>query len=536
MNRMESLCFSRDFPLFIKYFSLFRFCLLLFRYVSGIIKHNNRFETGTIIPPGKQMNSRTQQIISGKMAPTPKYARFDDNEIMLDDTIEFVIDAPDASELWREEIEREINRYWQIAPRLLFRSSSPALSRREGYELAIDHSGVAIRAGSRQGVRFALATLRQLAESERGVYKTEHYTLPQGEVKDYPQFDFRGMHLCVFPETGLVELEKAIRLSAYYKFNHIIIEFWGTFPFRSHPEFRIPGHALTDDALDKLLKLGQSLGIGFIPQFNLLGHAAGSRVCSGKHVVLDRHPELQSLFEPTGWSWCLSNPEALRVQTELVEELCDRFAPLEFFHIGFDEAYDAASCSRCRRREVKTLLNDRLMYFHRHLGSRNIRMIMWHDMLLNYKDPRWTGYMAGGTPEERTYELLDCIPRDIVIADWQYEYCGAKVEGKEPDWPTLKYFKERGFPVLATSFNSEANIRSLGREAAAQQIWGVLGTSWHLITASMYEIFYNTALTAWGQPEYYKHGRLSFNAHLQQLGRDMELHDYHDFGCMKKQI
>eukprot|EP00831_Metopus_contortus_P052592 TRINITY_DN44150_c0_g1_i1.p2 TRINITY_DN44150_c0_g1~~TRINITY_DN44150_c0_g1_i1.p2 ORF type:complete len:456 (-),score=48.69 TRINITY_DN44150_c0_g1_i1:77-1444(-) len=247
----------------------------------------------------------------------------------------------------------------------------------------------------------------------------------------------------------------------------------------------------------------------------------GADARSGKHVVLDRHPELQSLFEPDGWTWCLSNPEARRIQTGLVDELCARFAPLEYFHIGFDEAYDVATCGKCRNRDIKALLLEQLMYFHRHLGENGMKMIMWHDMLLNYKDPRWTGYMAGGTPEERTYELLDELPEDIVIADWQYEYCGVKVEGQEPEWPTLKYFKDCGFPVLATSFNSEAHIRSLGRKAVEQRIFGILGTSWHLLSNSMYEVYYNTAQTAWGHPVYCKHARLPFNTHLRHVARDM---------------
>lgn len=483
------------------------------------------------------MNLRAEQIIRGKMAPTPKSMSFSDEELLLTDDTSWRIAIPDLPDDFRQSLKNDINRYWGISPQFIFNSMGKANDLvPDGYELKISHSGVEIHAGSLPGLRYALCTLRQLAEFERGVYQGSRYTLPCGEIKDRPRFNFRGMHLCVFPETGLVELEKAVRLAAYYKFNRIVLEFWGTFPFESHPEFSIPGHALSRYDLDRFLILGKNLGIKYIPQFNLLGHAAGSRLCSGKHVVLDRHPELQSLFEPDGWTWCLSNPEARRVQTELVDELCAGFAPLDYFHIGFDEAYDVATCATCRNREVKALLREQLMHFHDHLGDKGMKMIMWHDMLLNYKDPRWNGYMAGGTPEERTYELLEELPRDIVIADWQYEYCAEKAEGGEPGWPTLKYFKDCGFPVLATSFNSEAAIRGLGRQAAEQQIFGILGTSWHLLSNSMYEIYYNTAQTAWGHPGYCRHARLPFNTHLRQVAEDMGIENYNDFGCMKKQI
>ena len=57
--------------------------------------------------------------------------------------------------------------------------------------------------------------------------------------------------------------------------------------------------------------------------------------------VLNKHPEYAPLFEPDGWSWCLSNPAARRYIEDIVTELCDIFDEPEFFHIGCDEAYDA---------------------------------------------------------------------------------------------------------------------------------------------------------------------------------------------------
>ena len=62
-----------------------------------------------------------------------------------------------------------------------------------------------------------------------------------------------------------------------------------------------------------LIDEGKAMGMEFIPMFNHLGHASQSRSISGKHTVLDQNPKLETLFEPDGWTWCLSNPDTLKL-------------------------------------------------------------------------------------------------------------------------------------------------------------------------------------------------------------------------------
>ena len=73
--------------------------------------------------------------------------------------------------------------------------------------------------------------------------------------------------------------------------------------------------------------------------FNHLGHASASRSSYGRHVVLDQNPRLATLFEPDGWTWCLSNPETLELLRAIRSELIELFGEGGFFHIGCDEAY-----------------------------------------------------------------------------------------------------------------------------------------------------------------------------------------------------
>ena len=65
----------------------------------------------------------------------------------------------------------------------------------EGYEVTAAPEGVAIRADTLQGVRYALYTLRHVTMAARGGMTTDHYIMPGIKVKDAPKLAFRGIHL-----------------------------------------------------------------------------------------------------------------------------------------------------------------------------------------------------------------------------------------------------------------------------------------------------------------------------------------------------
>ena len=212
----------------------------------------------------------------------------------------------------------------------------------EGYSIEVKSEELVLATASVTGVKNALKTLRQLAEPERCVEKFSHFILPAVKISDFPALRFRGVHLCWFPESSIFEIEKTLRLAAYYKFNHAIIEPWGIFKFKSHPEFCWNEFGIDPEEFRRLVRLGKELGITLIPQINILGHAAFARCGSGKHTLLDFHPEYASLFEPDGWTWCISNPAARKCLTDLVLEIYEAFGSPQLFHIGCDEAFNAA--------------------------------------------------------------------------------------------------------------------------------------------------------------------------------------------------
>lgn len=487
---------------------------------------------------------RHERLLASRLIPQPKSLRFTGGKpYSIRRHGKVLLNVCGEGALLKKKAEALFREYWNAAPDITMGKVPASRKSPEAYEIKVTQELLTVTVSGLTGLLNAFKTLRQLAEVKGGTEKVSGYLLVPCTVKDEPAMAFRGIHLCIFPETPLWDIEKAIRLAAYHKFNYAVIESWGLFPFRSHPEFCWDELKLDRKELKRLIRLGKELGITLIPQINLLGHASSGREIVGKHAVLDMHPEFAPLFEPSGWSWCLSNPETRRILTDLVLELFDFFEKPPFFHIGCDEAYDACSCLDCMKFETKDLIRDHILYFRDLLQKRGARIIMWHDMLLERKDPRWIGYYAHGRDDQKLGDLWKELPKDIVIADWQYRG-KAHPEDPDPDWPTTKFFHKAKFDVLVCPWLNQVGLSGLGKLAKEKKLFGMLETTWHVWHDSRYQIVLgDAATTAWNpdavseaNSDNMRDTRLAMALHLRQAAAPMKLTEYRKFGFAQKQV
>ena len=408
------------------------------------------------------------------------------------------------------------------------RSGSLPEGKEGAYALEIGEKGVRVRAATLQGVRYALYTLRQLAMPARGTERVAGWIAPVARIEDHPDFGFRGMHICWFHESENWEVERLIRLAAYYKLNYVVIESWGTFKSDVAPWYGWPDAAMTKEEIARLLAIADDLGVTLIPQMNCFGHAAQARGIAGKHAGLDFHPEYQPLFEPfAGWNWCLSNPETRKLLQALIAEMHEAFGNPPYFHIGCDEATHP-SCPECLKHPFADLFLDHISALRETIASRGAQAMMWHDMLLVHGDPRWIEG-ANGTAEIAE-GFLQRMPRDIVICDWIYEK-------PQEEYLSLDYFKEAGFPVLTCPWDNTAGIRAQAKYALSKGIDGILGTTWHhYYGIGMTHTAFTLANAAWnnassfalrGAADGYASSPLHnlVQTHLRQIGWDMHLSD-----------
>jgi hypothetical protein len=405
----------------------------------------------------------------------------------------------------------------------------------EAYELVAKPDGVMIRANTIQGVRYALYTLRQtMLPMPRNERKVKWYSMPALSVCDAPALKFRGIHIPWNMKTTPVEVEKQIRLAAHLKYNYAVIEPWGTFRSERHPWWGWKEGTMTPDAIRNIVKIGKELGITLIPQIPAFGHASMGITSPGRHAILDAHGEYAPLFESlNGWNWCLSNPEALKVQFELIDELMELFDHPAYFHIGCDEAAKP-NCPECLASDYRALVISHIRALHEGLKARGAQTMLWHDMFLKSGDERWKGFYANGT--EETVKALESFPRDMVICDWFY--------GKKKDaYPTLAYFKELGFDVVTCPWYERCGTAAQGVAARKHGILGMLVTTWGAGQGKqrgkfIANMFAAGACAAWGAPYYesplWKWGYdLDFIRNLRDVVHDMRLEDHDASGAYK---
>ena len=463
--------------------------------------------------------------------------------VRLDDALAVVVSCADGADktAW---VADSFKRWFGCSPKVSGAAfAGEKLPNAEGYALEARPGRIEVRAMSAQGVCHALHTLRQIAQPVRGGMTVAGWEVPAFKVRDWPEVAWRGMHFCVFPETTLKRLEHMIRLAAYYKFNHVVVEPWGTFRSERHPWFGWPDAPLTKAEVRRLVGIAKAEGVTLVPQLNCFGHASAARMRTGKHATLDFDPAHQVLFEPLGgWNWCLSNPVARTVVGELVEELYEAFGRPGSFHIGCDEA-EPPSCAACCAGNYRQLVVDHVRAMVAKVKSLGARPLMWHDMLLEKGDPRWPRPLRAYGSKE-TAQLANDLPRDVVICDWYYNQPLPEV-----GFPTVEHFQKLGFPVITCPRDDVEGIAWQTAAAREKRFFGVLGTTWARFSSqTLVDIFTRTAMGAWSDksaaaadPKVRDPGnpfRLEFATHWRQAGWDAGLAagDYVETGFNSNQV
>ena len=424
-------------------------------------------------------------------------------------------------------VEGKMREFLKVGPKVSFVQREGAPLGADAYRLTVAGGSFTLEADGLAGVRNAFYTLRMCLMAERGKLTTAGaWILPALTVEDRPRHAFRAMHVCWLPETEARTIERQIRLAAYFKFNYMIVEFWGTYDSAAYPWFGWEKdlRAKTSE-LKRLVALGRDLGITLIPDINCFGHASMARRCGGKHTTLDFHPEYASLFEPReGWVWCLTNPETQKVLRTLISEMYETFARPGFFHIGCDES-DPPSCPVCSATDWPVTVANHVKGLRDHIASLGARTLMWHDMLISRKDPRWAGkefekYPINGSSKENCERLLNLLPKDVVICDWYY---GSHEGFVRETFPTWDYFKSLGFGVVPCSWLRPDTTIAMGKAAEKQETFGFMGTCWHhSYNPELYLIYLPSAYAAWGcSAAYEKEPALDFATRWRQVGWDM---------------
>jgi hypothetical protein len=358
----------------------------------------------------------------------------------------------------------------------------------QSYRLILGPTGIELRGGSSAGVFYGLQTLAQLLS---GCGRN----LPYLQIEDRPDYAIRGLSYDVSrgKVPTLATLKELVRRLAALKLNHLQLYVEHTFAFSFDPDIGAGCSPLTADEIRELDDFCRRYRVDLVPSLASCGHM-------GFILSLPQYRHLAEVEAQKDWeqmSWAermrgltidVRNPQA----RELLEKMHGEYLPLfssQLANACADEPYDLGRGKNRALADqvgVETLYLEHVRFLHalcRHHGK---RMMLWSDVLRRFPD------------------LIERIPRDIIILNWDYR--------PDADYDSTRLFCDAGLTtcvcpgtwgwnrVLNDYDAAETNIRRHAVAGARYGAVGLITTDWgdeghvNLLATSWYPIALGAAL------------------------------------------
>ena len=329
----------------------------------------------------------------------------------------------------------------------------------EGYQLSVTPAMVKISANKKAGIIYGMQSLFQTLPAIR---TNAALAIPCMEVKDYPRFKWRGMHLDESRHFFGPEMVKEyINLMASYKMNtfhwHLVddqgwrIEIkkyplltkvgawrvdetnkvWSDRPQAKEGDSANYGGFYTQEQIKDIIKYAAERNVTIVPEIEMPGHVA-SAIAAYPQLSCTQVPQLPLTGgNYTGMSsnYCAGNDSVFMFLQNVLTEVANLF-PSKYIHIGGDEVDKGPwhKCPKCQARIKKEgLKNEEELqsYFIKRIEkfvvSKNKKMIGWDEILEGGLAPEaavmsWRGE-AGGIEAAKMHHDVVMTPGNPLYFD-----------------------------------------------------------------------------------------------------------------------
>jgi hexosaminidase len=369
---------------------------------------------------------------------------------------------------------------------------------KEGYSLAIGTTGIKLIGHDAAGVFYGTQTLLQLIHQQSN--------LPFVQIKDYPRFGYRGMHLDVGRRIFSVTfLKKYLDLLALYKFNtfhwHLTEDQGWRIEIKRYPKLQsvaayrnetIIGHKkdsphrfdgkpyggfYTQEEVKEIVAFAQKRHITVIPEIEMPGHA---------RAALAAYPQLGCTGGPyqtaTFWGvfddvFCAGNDSTFTFLQNVLDEILPLF-PSKYIHIGGDECPKVRwkSCPKCQKRMQENHLKDEhelqsyfIQKMEKYLNTKGKNMIGWDEILEGGLSPKatvmsWQGEAGGIAAAQQHHDVVMCPESHYYLDYYQ------SLQASEP-------IATAGFTPLEKVYRYEP-IPAVLNPTEQTYIKGIQGNAW----------------------------------------------------------
>ena len=427
-----------------------------------------------------------------------------------------------------------------------------AVKEAEGYHIATTPEGINIKAHSGAGLFYAIQSIRQMMEGE-----LEGKWL-EGEIYDYPRFEYRGILIDISRHFRSVEfLKRQIDMMARLKMNRLHLHLtdaagwrieiesyprlteyaawrkqatwkeWG-YGERGHVEMGTEGAYggyLTKEDAKELVRYAAERYITIIPEIEMPGHS---------EEVIAAYPELACTPRPERQEdLCIGKEATFEMMQAILDEIIEIF-PSEYIHIGGDEATKRSwgECEDCQRRmreeelkDVDELQSYMIQRIEKHLNARGRQIIGWDEILDGGLAPNatvmsWRGEEGGLAAAKAGHK--------VVMSPHAYCYIDAP-----QDAPPTQPEAIGGYLPLEKVYSYDPTPKDMPEEVS-KYILGVQGNLWaeFIPTDEHYEMMLwpraiAIAEVGWSQPEEKEYGL--FRIRAIDIVEQMMKEGYHPF-------
>ena len=310
------------------------------------------------------------------------------------------------------------------------------ISNNEGYQLKVTPNKILISAKSKKGAFYAFQSLRQLLPVDFEKPNTSNkaqITIQCLEIRDNPQFEYRGMHLDVGRHFFSVQfIKKYINLMSMLKMNtfhwHLTEDQGWRIEIKKYPKLQdfaayreetLIGHYndqpqkydgkkyggfYTQEEIKEVVKYASERQITIIPEIEMPGHSQAAIAaypelgCTGKQVKVATK---WGVFEDI---YC-SKESTFQFLEDVIDEVIELF-PGKYIHIGGDEAPKTRwkECEHCQNLIKEKDLKDEhglQSYFigrmEKYINSKGKQIIGWDEILEGGLAPNATVMSWRGT-------------------------------------------------------------------------------------------------------------------------------------------
>lgn len=323
----------------------------------------------------------------------------------------------------------------------------------EAYSLNVTKNDVLISAGTEKGAFMGVITFIQLADN----YGIDN--IPVMTINDAPDLSVRAVSddISRGQVSTMDNFKKIIDFMAYYKMNTYMPYMEDMLQLDSFPDIGKDRGALSKEEVKELVEYADANFIEVIPIYQTLGHYENI-LLQEKYMDYAEFPGAASLN--------VSNPATYDFLEKMLTEVFDLF-PSKYFHMGADESFDVGlgkSKSLADSSSIAKIHADHYKKVYDICKAHGKTVLMYGDIILRHP------------------EILDYLPKDIIIVDWHYR--------PQYDYPSTVTFSEAGhkyfvspsvwnfqttFPTYANAMPNTSYIVEDGIKHGAS---GVVSSNW----------------------------------------------------------